>query len=80
MSSMTEEEKTFADVWAAGDLAGDVATLLTCTEVEVLACLLHAYGHAEAATAWIEAHAEGDDCGDDHCRCEECRTDKEGTN
>lgn len=49
-------------------LAFDIATQLTCSEVEVLADLLTALECPGLATAWIDAHAEQDDPGDLHHR------------
>ncbi|AGT11953.1 hypothetical protein O156_gp24 [Mycobacterium phage LittleCherry] len=67
------EVRSFLTSWADGWLAADVAASLSCVEVEALASLLRALGHGSAASTWIEEHAEGDDCGDQHCRCPECR-------
>ncbi|AIK68936.1 hypothetical protein AVV40_gp23 [Mycobacterium phage Swirley] len=67
------EVRSFLTSWADGWLAADVATYLSCVEVETLAGLLEALGEGRAASTWIEEHAEGDDCGDQHCRCRECR-------
>lgn len=67
-----------ADVLSDSEIADEVGTALTCTEVEALAELFRATGHEDAAQAWIECHAEGDDCGDSHCRCEDCTTTPEG--
>ena len=61
-----------AEVLSDGEIADEVGTSLTCTEVEALAELFRATGHENAAQVWIDCHAEGDDCGDDHCRCEDC--------
>lgn len=62
----------FAELFADGEIADEVGTKLTCTEVETLADCLRAFGYDQAAQTWIDCHAEGDDCGDQHCRCEEC--------
>lgn len=67
-----------ADVLSDGEIADEVGTSLNCTEVEALADLFRATGHEDAAQVWIDCHAEGDDCGDSHCRCEECTTAPEG--
>ncbi|QDK03153.1 membrane protein [Mycobacterium phage SydNat] len=64
--------ESFMTSWADGWLAADVATYLSCVEVETLAGLLEALGEARAAKVWIEEHAKSDDCGDQHCLCEEC--------
>jgi hypothetical protein len=63
----------FASVFSDSDLADAAGTALTCTEVEALAELLRASGRGEAAEAWIEGHAVDDDCGDEHCVCDECK-------
>ncbi|AAN01832.1 hypothetical protein SEA_BUZZBUZZ_77 [Mycobacterium phage BuzzBuzz] len=75
-----DEAKNFVEVWGDGYLAGDLAEKLTCIEVEALASVLLSLGAADAATKWIEYHAEADDCGDQHCRCddEECKAEREG--
>ncbi|ASR86530.1 hypothetical protein SEA_CHANGELING_78 [Mycobacterium phage Changeling] len=65
----------FKEVWGDGYLLGDIATNLTCTEFEAMADLLLAIGCDEQMVeAFEDDHAEGDDCGDMHCRCgdEEC--------
>jgi hypothetical protein len=56
----------FTAVWDDGALASDLGTQLTCTEVEALCALFEASGDQEAAQMWREAHAAGDDEGDDH--------------
>ncbi|AFN37701.1 hypothetical protein ELTIGER69_77 [Mycobacterium phage ElTiger69] len=62
----------FEQAFCSGYLASDIATHLSCVEVEALAGLLCALGENSAAGEWIEFHSEADDCGDQHCRCEEC--------
>lgn len=64
----TSDVTRFAAVFSAGDLAADVATQLSCIEVEALAGMLRAIGEPASADMWIEARAEGDDEGDDHYR------------
>jgi hypothetical protein len=66
--------ENFVEVFSAGDLSSEIATALNCTEVEALAELLRAAGREYAADYWIEDHAVDDDCGDQHCRCDECKT------
>ena len=66
----------FASRFADGELADSIGTQLTCTEVEVLADCLRVVGYDRAAQVWIDCHSEQDDCGDEHCRCAEC---KDGT-
>ncbi|KZM68856.1 hypothetical protein [Nocardia terpenica] len=60
---------TFLDAWASGYLASDIGEKLCCGEVEALAHLMIGLGRLDAAENWIAFHAEGDDCGDQHCRC-----------
>lgn len=62
----------FIKVWGDDHLAVDIGTKLTCNEVETLAAMLAGLGASEEAETWISAHAEGDDCGDTHCLCDEC--------
>lgn len=70
----------FKETWGDLHLAGDIASKLTCIEVEALADVFRTFGAAESAEAWISAHAEGDECGDMHCRCDnpECIAEREG--
>jgi hypothetical protein len=63
----------FASVFDEGDLPYAVGPSMTCTEVEALAGLMRALGRDNAADAWIKGHAENDDCGDEHCVCDECK-------
>lgn len=55
----------FTDTWC-GKLTADLATDLGCAEIDTLAGLLRALGAEQAADEWVEAHAEGDELGDDH--------------
>ncbi|WP_369228428.1 hypothetical protein AB5J52_48125 (plasmid) [Streptomyces sp. R39] len=55
----------FADTWC-GTLTADIAQLLKCEEVDVLAGLLRALGAEQAAAEWIEAHARADEHEDSH--------------
>ncbi|ERB55308.1 hypothetical protein N806_29675 [Rhodococcus sp. P27] len=55
----------------SGDTAYDIGPNLTCPEVEAVADLFLANDRADDAKAWIEAHAEVDDCGDMHCQCDD---------
>lgn len=57
----------FLNAWN-GELAGDIATKLTCDEVDAVADLLRATGHTDTAAAWIRHHADGDEPGDSHYR------------
>lgn len=70
----------FLEAWGGGYLASDVGDKLSCIEVEALAALLRALGDPGAAEEWIEYHAEGDDCGDLHCRCDDEECIEERTN
>lgn len=62
MTDTTTALSTFAEVFGAWDLA----TKLSCSEVDALAGMLSAAGAPEAAARWIDYHAEGDYSGDDH--------------
>jgi hypothetical protein len=55
-----------------GSLPGDYSCYLTCYEAESLAELYRAFGDDGKADDVIEGHAEGDEHGEKHCRCEEC--------
>ncbi len=61
------------------DTLGDIATSLTCSEAEAVADLFASFGYGNTAEAFIESHAEGDDCGDMHCQCDdpECIEERE---
>lgn len=62
----------FLNTWGSGSwLAGDIGTSLTCIEVEALADLYRVNDREEEAKGWIRSHAEGDDCGDMHCTCDD---------
>jgi len=56
----------FALVFSRPDTAADLATRLSCRDVDALAEILRARGQVEAAAMWIEEHATGDDEGDAH--------------
>jgi hypothetical protein len=43
---------------ADGDMPADVATRLTCGEVDALALILARAGHVEAAAGWISDHGQ----------------------
>ncbi|MFF3489091.1 hypothetical protein ACFYXC_38495 [Streptomyces sp. NPDC002701] len=49
----------FADTWC-GTLTADIAHLLNCEEVDVLASLLRSLGAEQAADEWIDAHSVAD--------------------
>jgi hypothetical protein len=55
----------FADTWCGG-LTDEIATALGCVEADTLAALLRALGAEQAADEWLDAHASGDEPGDDH--------------
>ncbi|AFV51210.1 hypothetical protein ST20ES_81 [Mycobacterium phage 20ES] len=62
----------FKEVWGDGYLIGDIGPNLTCMEMEALADMLQAAGvPADRVEEMIDAHAEGDDCGDMHCKCDD---------
>ncbi|MFF8831364.1 hypothetical protein [Streptomyces sp. NPDC015131] len=51
----------FVTTWGDKMLANETATSLTCTEVNVLAEMLHALGaDPDNVKAWLETHAEAD--------------------
>ncbi|WP_218107233.1 hypothetical protein [Streptomyces agglomeratus] len=59
----------FAAAWTDDILVRDLASRLTCIEVDLLAALLRACGRApEYGDCWITAHAERDQPGDKHYR------------
>lgn len=65
----------FIAIWGRSQPMQDIAASLTCNEVEALADLFYAFNHnAQEYHSIIESHAYNDDCGDMHCRCEECTT------
>lgn len=71
---MSDAEKlaaaeALADCWDSYTL-GDIATALTCTEAEAMAQFMRAFGYS--ADGFLREHGEGDDCGDQHCQCEDC--------
>ena len=70
----------FADSWNDGLLAQNLGQSLTCSEVNALADMFLAHDMREAADLWLEAHAVGDDCGDQHCTCDnaECIAERNG--
>ncbi len=57
------------DTFGDGMLASDIATSLSCMEIEILADLFRAVGDHAIAAMWIEEHGADDDCGDRHCQC-----------
>ena len=59
----------FVAVWGM-ETAHDVATALTCIEVDALACLLRAHGYGDLAEVWLAEHSRADDLGDVHYRAE----------
>lgn len=62
MSRLTDAAFAFADIWAIDTCLTDNAVHFTLTEASVLADLLTAAGHGDAADrlleAWIEAEIE----------------------
>ena len=63
-----ETLENFAEVWGDPYLLDDIGTSLSCTEAEALAALLRELGKDGSAVSLIDAHAEGDDEGDEHFR------------
>lgn len=51
---------------SAVDTAHNLGQQLTCIEVDAIAHTLSANGKPDIAQHWIEAHAQGDDEGDNH--------------
>lgn len=76
MTGVSPAAQRFIEFWR-GDLAGDIAGHLTCSEVEELAELFVSLGDVETAQRWITYHGGSDDCDDQHCQCDECK--QEGT-
>lgn len=58
--------RTFRETWADNMLADELATKLTCSELEALAGLFTAFGEPAIAENWRAFHAEGDYPGDLH--------------
>ncbi|AHJ86691.1 hypothetical protein CRB1_80 [Mycobacterium phage CRB1] len=70
----------FKEVWSDGMLLSDISGKLTCTEFEVMADLMLSLGfNPETVEAFEECHADQDDCGDMHCKCDdpECIAERE---
>ncbi|AMW64156.1 hypothetical protein SEA_EVILGENIUS_79 [Mycobacterium phage EvilGenius] len=62
----------FKEVWGDSHLIGDIGTHLTCMEMEALADMLQACGvDPDHVEEMIALHAEGDECGDMHCTCDD---------
>jgi hypothetical protein len=53
---------TLADSW----LASEIASALTCNELESLAVLIAGHGEVDGAVRWLCEHLEHDDHGDLH--------------
>lgn len=68
----------FLDIWTTDTLLEDIATSLSCMEVDALANLLIAYDMNEDAEALILAHSLGDDEGDEHfgLACSQCEVNR----
>jgi hypothetical protein len=64
----SETASHFLDVFAENLFAHDVAPRMTCVEAEAVISILRAVGGEDAATVWLDAHAEGDEEGDLHYR------------
>lgn len=63
----SNELAQFAEVWGQ-ELSHDLASKLTCDEVDALASLLRSGGHDALADDWINGHALTDDSDDAHFR------------
>jgi hypothetical protein len=70
--SFIEAAQKFIEEWGSSHLVNDIARQLRCEEVESLCEMLRVLGATEAAAKWIDAHTPGDDCDDQHCRCDTC--------
>lgn len=57
--------RVFQETWNV-DLAAELATKLTCSEVNAIADLLITTDRPDLAAAWISEHSDGDDEGDEH--------------
>jgi hypothetical protein len=55
-----------ASVFGDGMTADHTGSGFTCTEADTIARVLVLAGHRDEAVTWLEGHASGDDCGDDH--------------
>ncbi|MEV8601856.1 hypothetical protein AB0465_18480 [Streptomyces griseoviridis] len=69
-------EDFFETCWELlGGLPAYYDCFLTCAEAEAFAALALAFGaHEEDVEALVKAHAEDDECGEQHHECtEECR-------
>lgn len=56
----------FGDAFTDDILSDEIGPKLTCEEAEIVADLLRATGHPEAAVMWIKDHSLSDDEGDAH--------------
>ncbi|AMB18570.1 hypothetical protein NASIATALIE_80 [Mycobacterium phage NaSiaTalie] len=67
-----EAFEQFRQVWSDGMLLSDISGKLTCTEFEALADLMLAVGFEPSTVeAFEECHADADECGDRHCKCDD---------
>jgi hypothetical protein len=64
--ALVDATADFLTVWTADTLLEDIATALSCSEMDALYDLLVEYGKRDAALSLLEAHREGDDEGDEH--------------
>ncbi|MCS5498210.1 hypothetical protein NY547_13250 [Cnuibacter physcomitrellae] len=62
----TRAFRRFVEVFAAEDTAADLASRLSCTEIDALVDLLAAAGAEDAAACWLDHHGPADDPGDEH--------------
>jgi hypothetical protein len=62
----TDDVTRFCGVFSDVSLAHDVAPTLGCREADALAGILRALGEPAAADMWLDAHASGDEVGEQH--------------
>ncbi|MBF4632699.1 hypothetical protein ITJ42_15880 [Clavibacter michiganensis subsp. phaseoli] len=56
----------FVEAFSADDLAGDLASAMSCIEADAIAAVLRTQGAAGAAYRWTRLHAAEDEPGDTH--------------
>lgn len=64
--TIEEAAAVFLEQFRSSDLAAELASALTCSDVNALANLLSTQGADAAAADWLAPHAENDDEGDAH--------------
>jgi hypothetical protein len=65
-SELSDALAGLASVFGDGMTADMTGGGFTCTEADMIARVLAVAGHRDEAVTWLEGHASGDDCGDDH--------------